>query len=54
MALQHRYSHHARRALHHAAELAQEYGHPRQDTAHLLVGVMMTEGSLWRKSILNA
>jgi ATP-dependent Clp protease ATP-binding subunit ClpA len=49
MAMQHRYSHHARRALHHAADLAQEYGHPRQDTAHLLVGVMMTEGSLGAK-----
>lgn len=49
MAMQHRYSHHARRALHHAAELALEYGHPRQDTAHLLVGVMMTEGSLGAK-----
>lgn len=47
--MQHRYSHHARRALHHAAELALEYGHPRQDTAHLLVGVMMTEGSLGAK-----
>lgn len=49
MAMQHRYSHHARRALHHAAVLALEYGHPRQDTAHLLVGVMLTEGSLGAK-----
>jgi ATP-dependent Clp protease ATP-binding subunit ClpA len=46
MAKQQPYSHHARRALHHAAQLAEEYGHPRQDTAHLLVGVMLTEGSL--------
>jgi ATP-dependent Clp protease ATP-binding subunit ClpA len=46
MALHHRYSHHVRRALHHAEQLASEYGHARQDTAHLLVGVMLTEGSL--------
>ena len=46
MALHHRYSHHVRRALQHAAQLASDYGHARQDTAHLLVGVMLTEGSL--------
>jgi ATP-dependent Clp protease ATP-binding subunit ClpA len=46
MAKQQLLSHHARRALHHAAQLAEEYGHSRQDTAHLLVGVMLTEGSL--------
>src|SRR5688572_6046579 len=46
MAKQQPLSHHARRALHHAAQLAEEYGHSRQDTAHLLVGVMLTEGSL--------
>ncbi|MEM9954021.1 MAG: Clp protease N-terminal domain-containing protein [Chloroflexota bacterium] len=46
MARQHRYSHHARRALQHASALASEYGHESQDTAHLLVGVLMTEGSL--------
>lgn len=46
MALHHRYSHHVRRALQHAGLLASDYGHPRQDTAHLLVGVMLTEGSL--------
>lgn len=46
MPQQHRYSHHVRRALQHAAELAEQYGHARQDTAHLLVAVMMTEGSL--------
>jgi len=46
MARQHRYSHHSRRALQHAAQLASDYGHPFQDTAHLLVGVMMSEGSL--------
>ena len=46
MALHHRYSHHVRRALQHAEQLASDYGHSRQDTAHLLVGVMLTEGSL--------
>ena len=46
MSAQHRYSHHARRALHHAADLASLYGHQQQDTAHLLVGVILTEGSL--------
>lgn len=46
MARQHRYSHHSRRALQHAAQLASEYGHPFQDTAHLMVGVLMSEGSL--------
>jgi ATP-dependent Clp protease ATP-binding subunit ClpA len=46
MARHHRYSHHVRRAISHAATLAQEYNHPRQDTAHLLVGVMLSEGSI--------
>lgn len=46
MAFQSRYSHHVRRALSHSQSLAREYAHPRQDTAHLLVGVMLTEGSL--------
>lgn len=46
MALQHRYSHHARRALSHAEQLARTYQHPHQDTAHLLVGMMLSRGSL--------
>ena len=46
MARHHRYSHHVRRAISHAATLAQEYNHTRQDTAHLLVGVMLSEGSI--------
>ena len=46
MARHHRYSHHVRRAISHAATLAQQYQHPRQDTAHLLVGVMLSEGSI--------
>ena len=49
MARQHRYSHHSRRALQHTAQLASEFGHAGQDTAHLLVAVMMSEGSLGAK-----
>lgn len=45
MPQQHRYSHHSRRALQHTAKLAETYGHAVQDTAHLLVGVMMSAGS---------
>lgn len=41
-----RYSHHARRALSHARMLVIQYHHPRVDTGHLLVGVMMTRGSI--------
>ena len=46
MPQQHRYSHHSRRALQHTAQLAARYGHEMQDTAHLVVGVMMSAGSL--------
>jgi ATP-dependent Clp protease ATP-binding subunit ClpA len=41
-----RYSHHARRALSHAGGLALRYRHPRIDTGHLLVGILLTEGSI--------
>jgi ATP-dependent Clp protease ATP-binding subunit ClpA len=41
-----RYSHHARRALTHTGLLAARYRHPRADTAHLLIGVMLSEGSI--------
>lgn len=41
-----RYSHHARRAISHAGALAVQYRHPRIDTGHLLVGVLLTEGSI--------
>lgn len=41
-----RHSHHARRALAHAQSLARRYRHPYVDTGHVLVGVMMTEGSI--------
>lgn len=41
-----RYSHHARRALAHAALLVQEFHHPRADTGHLLLGIMRTQGSI--------
>jgi len=41
-----RYSHHARRALSHASLLVKRYRHPYVDTGHLLVGVMLAEGSI--------
>jgi ATP-dependent Clp protease ATP-binding subunit ClpA len=41
-----RYSHHARRALTHAGLLVKRYHHPGVDTGHLLVGVMLTKGSV--------
>ncbi|MFW5748752.1 MAG: Clp protease N-terminal domain-containing protein [Chloroflexota bacterium] len=41
-----RYSHHARRALTHAGLLVQQFHHPRINTGHVLVGVMLTKGSI--------
>lgn len=41
-----RYSHHARRALTHAGLLVKRYHHPGVDSGHLLVGVMLTKGSV--------
>ena len=41
-----RYSHHARRALTHAGVLVRRFRHPRVDTGHLLVGVLLTYGSI--------
>lgn len=41
-----RYSHHARRALAHASQLAGRYQHPYNDTGHMLVGVILAEGSI--------
>jgi ATP-dependent Clp protease ATP-binding subunit ClpA len=41
-----RYSHHARRALTHANLLVIRYRHAQVDTSHLLVGVLLTEGSI--------
>lgn len=41
-----RYSHHARRAITHAQLLVTRCRHPRADTAHLLVGILLTEGSI--------
>ncbi|MEQ8673238.1 MAG: Clp protease N-terminal domain-containing protein [Aggregatilineales bacterium] len=46
MTIYSRYSHHARRALTHASLLTQRYRHPRVDTGHLLVGVLLTRGSI--------
>lgn len=40
------YSHHARRALTHARLLVIRFRHERMDTGHLLVGVLLTEGSI--------
>jgi ATP-dependent Clp protease ATP-binding subunit ClpA len=48
-----RYSHHVRRALTHASQLVRRYQHPYVDTGHLLVGVLLTEGSIGCK-ILQA
>lgn len=49
----HRYSHHAKRALSHAGDLAVQYAHPHIDTAHLLVGVILAEGSIGEQVLLN-
>ena len=41
-----RFSHHANRAIRHCYRLADTYQHPQADTAHLLVGVMLAQGSI--------
>jgi len=41
-----RFSHHAQRAMTHARLLVGQFRHPRMDTGHLLVGVMLTRGSI--------
>ncbi len=41
-----RYSHHAQRALTRADLLAERYHQPVADTAHLLVGMLLTEGCI--------
>lgn len=40
------YSHHARRALTHARLLVIRFAHQHMDTGHLLLGVLLTEGSI--------
>lgn len=40
------YSHHARRALTHARLLVTRFAHQHMDTGHLLLGVLLTEGSI--------
>jgi ATP-dependent Clp protease ATP-binding subunit ClpA len=49
----HRYSHHAKRALSYAGDLALQYGHPHIDTAHLMVGVVLTDGSIGAQVLNN-
>ena len=46
MPTQYRFSSHVNHALTHAATLARGFSHPYQDTGHLLVGVMLAEGSI--------
>lgn len=46
-----RYSHHARRALTHSSLLVTRYRHPGMDTGHLLVGVMLTDGSIGSQAL---
>lgn len=46
MTVHNRYSHHARRALTHARLLVTRLQHPAMDTAHLLLGVLLTKGSI--------
>jgi ATP-dependent Clp protease ATP-binding subunit ClpC len=48
-----RYSHHARRALSHARALVTRFRHPLMDTAHLLVGVLLTRGSIGSQVLLE-
>lgn len=46
MPTQYRFSNHVTHALTHASTLARGFSHPYQDTGHLLVGVMLAEGSI--------
>lgn len=46
MSKKNRFSHHVHRALNHATTLARGFAHPYEDTGHLLVGVMLAEGSI--------
>jgi ATP-dependent Clp protease ATP-binding subunit ClpC len=48
-----RYSHHARRALSHTRALVTRFRHPLMDTAHLLVGVLLTKGSVGAQVLLE-
>ena len=51
IASQHRYSHHALRALSHAATLAEGFQHPYQDTGHLLLGIVLAAGSVGTQAL---
>jgi len=46
-----RYSHHALRALAHAATLAEGFQHAHQDTGHLLLGIVLAEGSIGAQAL---
>jgi ATP-dependent Clp protease ATP-binding subunit ClpA len=47
----HRYSHHALRAMSHAATLAEGFQHSQQDTGHLLMGIVLAEGSIGAQAL---
>ena len=51
IAASHRYSHHALRALAHAATLAEGFQHAHQDTGHLLLGIVLAEGSIGAQAL---
>ena len=53
MALNNRYSQHARRALVQARLLAQDYQHDAVDTDHLLVGILREKGSLGAQALTD-
>src|SRR5215218_4172806 len=46
-----RYSHHALRALAHAATLAEGFQHAHQDTGHLLLGIVLAEGGIGAQAL---
>jgi ATP-dependent Clp protease ATP-binding subunit ClpA len=49
-----RYSHHALRALTHASTLAEGFQHAHQDTGHLLLGIVLAEGSIGAQALEDA
>jgi ATP-dependent Clp protease ATP-binding subunit ClpA len=51
MTSSYRYSHHALRAISHAATLAEGFQHAQQDTGHLLLGIVLAEGSIGAQAL---